>query len=285
LRSGATPLTSADDVLEALESNGLDACGSPPRCFDSCLRRLTSLPGDRTAAGELRSARRARVNGLGRRGRWDVPCARVASSAWRRSLSGSRSRARRGDARARPHRYRRSSAPASPVAHAPARSPARAKRVRVYDARRRRGGCQRSQRRLRSPGAAARYDVRRETYGADAARSSGAARKRPSTASSRSRATAFRRTGSLRLAADVEETRRDPGRVRGAARGRLRRRVARGAPAPAADFRGAIFHPTDGAVQPAAFVQRLATSLPTPASLRRARADRRRSTSSRRSRS
>ena len=66
---------------------------------------------------------------------------------------------------------------------------------------------------------------------------------------------AFRRTGSLRLAGDDERDELQRG-VRGAARGRLRRRVARRAPEPLAGrFPGALFHPDDAVLQPARLVQ------------------------------
>ena len=71
---------------------------------------------------------------------------------------------------------------------------------------------------------------------------------------------AFRRVGSLRLA-DDEELEALRARVRGPARGRVRGRVARGAPPRLAPlFRGAILHPTDGSLQPARLVRRLARS-------------------------
>ena len=69
---------------------------------------------------------------------------------------------------------------------------------------------------------------------------------------------AFRRTGSLRLAADVEE------RVEIRAEYEALREDGFAAewrdelPHLKPDFRGAIFHPTDGGLQPALFVQRLA---------------------------
>ncbi len=107
-------------------------------------------------------------------------------------------------------------------------------------------------------GGAARYDVARESYGGDAARelwqrTEGALDRLESRAGD-----AFRRTGSLRLAADVEE------RVEIRAEYEALRADGFAAdwrdelPHVRPDFRGAIFHPRDGAVQPARFVRSLA---------------------------
>jgi gamma-glutamylputrescine oxidase len=133
------------------------------------------------------------------------------------------------------------------------------KRVRVYDARGIGEGASGRNGGFALRGAAARYDVARETYGADAARelwqrTEAALERLESVAGD-----AFRRTGSLRLAADVEErveiraeyeSLRDDGFA-----AEWREELPHLRP----DLRGAIFHPTDGAVQPARFVQRLAT--------------------------
>ena len=107
-------------------------------------------------------------------------------------------------------------------------------------------------------GAAARYDVARETYGAEAARELW---RRTETALNRLESLAgdaFQRTGSLRLAADVEERveiRAEFEALREDGFGaEWRDEVAHLRP----DFRGAIFHPGDGSVQPARFVQALA---------------------------
>lgn len=133
------------------------------------------------------------------------------------------------------------------------------KRVRVYDARGIGEGASGRNGGFALRGAAARYDVARETYGADAARELW---RRTEEAVDRLESIAgesFRRTGSLRLAADVEErveikaeyeALREDGFV-----AEWRDELAH----LRADFRGAIFHPTDGAVQPAGYVQRLAT--------------------------
>jgi gamma-glutamylputrescine oxidase len=131
-------------------------------------------------------------------------------------------------------------------------------RVRVYDARGIGEGASGRNGGFALRGAAARYDVARETYGADAARELW---RRTEQAVDRLESVAggaFRRTGSLRLAADVEErveiqTEYEALREDGFA-AEWREEVPHLRP----DFRGAIFHPTDGAVQPAALVQRLA---------------------------
>jgi glycine/D-amino acid oxidase-like deaminating enzyme len=133
------------------------------------------------------------------------------------------------------------------------------KSVRVYDQRGIGEGASGRNGGFALRGAAARYDVARETYGADTARelwlrTESAVDRVESVAGD-----AFRRTGSLRLAADDEE--RDEIRAEYEA---LREdgfaaewhdEVAHLRP----NFRGAIFHPADGAVQPAGFVQRLAS--------------------------
>jgi gamma-glutamylputrescine oxidase len=132
------------------------------------------------------------------------------------------------------------------------------KRVRVYDARGVGEGASGRNGGFALRGAAARYDVARETYGADEARELW---RRTELAVDRVEALAgdaFRRTGSLRLAADVEE------RVEIRAEYEALREDGFAAewrdelPHLKPDFRGAIFHPTDGGLQPARFVQRLA---------------------------
>jgi gamma-glutamylputrescine oxidase len=132
------------------------------------------------------------------------------------------------------------------------------KRVRVYDARGVGEGASGRNGGFALRGAAARYDVARETYGADAARelwhrTEGAVDRLESLAGD-----AFRRTGSLRLAADVEERVEIQGEYEALREDGFAVEWREELPHLRPDFRGAIFHPTDGAVQPAAFVQRLA---------------------------
>jgi glycine/D-amino acid oxidase-like deaminating enzyme len=131
-------------------------------------------------------------------------------------------------------------------------------RVRVQDARGIAEGASGRNGGFALRGGAARYDVARETYGADAARelwlrTEGALDRLESLAGD-----AFGRTGSLRLAADVEE------RVEIRAEYEALRQDGFAAdwrdelPQLRPQFRGAMFHPGDGAVQPARFVRRLA---------------------------
>jgi gamma-glutamylputrescine oxidase len=132
------------------------------------------------------------------------------------------------------------------------------KRVRVYDQRGVGEGASGRNGGFALRGAAARYDVARETYGADEARELWQRTERAVDRVEALAADAFRRTGSLRLAADAEErveiraeyeALKDDG-FAVAWRDEL--------PHLRPDFRGAIFHPTDGSLQPARFVQRLA---------------------------
>jgi glycine/D-amino acid oxidase-like deaminating enzyme len=132
------------------------------------------------------------------------------------------------------------------------------KRVRVYDARGIGEGASGRNGGFALRGAAARYDVARETYGADAAqelwqRTEDAVDRLESVAGD-----AFRRSGSLRLAADAEERVEIQGEYEALRQDGFAVEWREDLPHLRPDFRGAIFHPTDGAVQPAAFVQRLA---------------------------
>lgn len=134
------------------------------------------------------------------------------------------------------------------------------KRVRVYDARGIGEGASGRNGGFALRGAAARYDVARETYGADAARelwrrTEGAVDRLESVAGDW-----FRRTGSLRLAADVEERVEIQGEYEALKEDGFAVEWRDELPHLRPDFRGAIFHPGDGAVQPAGLVQQLATS-------------------------
>ena len=132
------------------------------------------------------------------------------------------------------------------------------KRVSVYDARGVGTGASGRNGGFALRGAAARYDVARETYGADAARELWRRTEAALDRLEQLAGDAFRRTGSLRLAADVEE------RVEIRAEYEALREDGFDAewrdelPHLRPDFRGAIFHPPDGAVQPARLVQGLA---------------------------
>jgi len=132
------------------------------------------------------------------------------------------------------------------------------KRVRVYDARGIGEGASGRNGGFALRGAAARYDVARETYGVDAARELW---QRTEHALDRLEAIAgdaFRRTGSLRLAADVEERVEIQGEYETLREDGFAVEWREDLAHLRSDFRGAIFHPRDGAVQPAAFVQHLA---------------------------
>jgi gamma-glutamylputrescine oxidase len=134
------------------------------------------------------------------------------------------------------------------------------KRVCVYDARGIGEGASGRNGGFALRGAAARYDVARETYGADAARELWVRTEQALDRLEALAGEAFRRTGSLRLAADVEERVEIQGEYEALREDGFavewRDELAHLRP----DFRGAIFHPPDGAVQPAGLVQRLASS-------------------------
>jgi gamma-glutamylputrescine oxidase len=131
-------------------------------------------------------------------------------------------------------------------------------RVRVHDARGIGTGASGRNGGFALRGAAARYDVARETYGADAARELW---QRTETALDRLEGlagNAFRRTGSLRLAADVEERVEIRAEYEALQEDGFAAEWRDDFPHLRPDFRGAIFHPHDGSVQPALLVQRLA---------------------------
>jgi gamma-glutamylputrescine oxidase len=132
-------------------------------------------------------------------------------------------------------------------------------KVRVHDARGIGEGASGRNGGFALRGAAARYDVARETYGADAARELW---QRTEHALDRVEALAgdaFRRVGSLRLAADVEERVEIQGEYEALREDGFALEWRDEVPHLRPDFRGAIFHPPDGAIQPARFVERLAT--------------------------
>jgi glycine/D-amino acid oxidase-like deaminating enzyme len=131
-------------------------------------------------------------------------------------------------------------------------------RVRVHDARGIAEGASGRNGGFALRGGAARYDVARETYGAAEAKELW---RRTEAALERLEAVAgdaFRRTGSLRLAADGEEREEirleyDALREDGFA-AEWRDELPHLRP----EFRGAIFHPLDGSLQPGRFVRQLA---------------------------
>jgi gamma-glutamylputrescine oxidase len=135
------------------------------------------------------------------------------------------------------------------------------KRVRVVDQRGIAEGASGRNGGFALRGAAARYDVARETYGHDAARELWSRTEHELARLEEVGGDAFRRTGSLRLAADDEERNeiraefealRDDGFAC-----EWRDELS---PLLAPHFRGAIYHVPDGAVQPARLVRRLAAA-------------------------
>jgi gamma-glutamylputrescine oxidase len=130
--------------------------------------------------------------------------------------------------------------------------------VRVYDARGIAEGASGRNGGFALRGGAARYDVARDTYGRDASRELW---QRTEDALDRLESLAgdtFRRTGSLRLAADAEELVDIRGEYEALHDDGFDSEWRDELPDLRPDFRGAIFHPSDGALQPARFVKRLA---------------------------
>jgi gamma-glutamylputrescine oxidase len=133
--------------------------------------------------------------------------------------------------------------------------------VRVHDARGISEGASGRNGGFALRGAAARYDVARQTYGAEASRELWSRTETTLDELASVAGDAFHRVGSLRLAADADE--RDEIRAEYealredgfAAEWRDESELEHLRPG----FLGAIFHPPDGAVQPARVVQRLAT--------------------------
>jgi gamma-glutamylputrescine oxidase len=131
-------------------------------------------------------------------------------------------------------------------------------RVRVHDARGIAEGASGRNGGFALRGGAARYDVARETYGAEAARRLWQRTEAALDSLETAAGAAFRRTGSLRLAADDEE--RDEIRLEYEAlredgfAAEWRDDVPHLRP----EFRGAIFHSPDGSLQPGRFVRQLA---------------------------
>jgi gamma-glutamylputrescine oxidase len=132
------------------------------------------------------------------------------------------------------------------------------RRVRVHDARGIAEGASGRNGGFALRGGAARYDVARETYGGDEARELW---RRTQTALDGLEVLAddsFRRTGSLRLAADDEERAEIRLEYEALVEDGFEAEWRDGLPHLRPDFRGAIFHPPDGRLQPARFVRALA---------------------------
>jgi gamma-glutamylputrescine oxidase len=131
-------------------------------------------------------------------------------------------------------------------------------RIRVHDARGIAEGASGRNGGFALRGGAARYDVARETYGSERARELWA---RTEAALDRLESLAgdtFRRTGSLRLAADVEERVEIRTEYEALREDGFEAEWRNELPQLRPDFRGAMFHPGDGCLQPARFVHRLA---------------------------
>jgi glycine/D-amino acid oxidase-like deaminating enzyme len=131
-------------------------------------------------------------------------------------------------------------------------------RVRVHDARGIAEGASGRNGGFALRGGAARYDVARETYGAEAAKQLW---HRTEEALDRLEAVAgdaFRRTGSLRLAADDEERDEIRSEYEALREDGFGAEWRDESPHLRPDFRGAIFHPQDGSLQPGRFVRHLA---------------------------
>ncbi len=132
-------------------------------------------------------------------------------------------------------------------------------RVRVHDARGVAEGASGRNGGFALSGGSARYDVARETYGADRAKAYWLWTEEKLDRLAELAGDAFRRAGSYRLAADEEE--RDAIRLEYEA---LRDDAIEAEwlddvpGAAAGKFFGAISHPGDGSIQPARFVRRLA---------------------------
>jgi gamma-glutamylputrescine oxidase len=131
-------------------------------------------------------------------------------------------------------------------------------KVRVHDARRIAEGASGRNGGFALRGGAARYDVARETYGAEAARllwtrTEGALDELAALAGD-----AFRRTGSLRLAGDQEERDEIRSEYEALKEDGFAAEWRDELPHLRPTFLGAIFHPHDGSLQPARFVRNLA---------------------------
>lgn len=130
--------------------------------------------------------------------------------------------------------------------------------VRVHDARRIAGGASGRNGGFALRGGAARYDVARETYGAETAKELWRRTEAALAGLESLAGDAFRRTGSLRLAADDQERADIRSEYEAldedgfAVEWHEQLRHLR------PEFRGAMFHPTDGSLQPARFVYTLA---------------------------
>jgi gamma-glutamylputrescine oxidase len=131
-------------------------------------------------------------------------------------------------------------------------------RVRVHDARGIAQGASGRNGGFALRGGAARYDVARETYGTEQARELWLRTEAVLDRLESVAGDAFRRTGSLRLAADVEERVEIRAEYEALRDDGFAVEWRDELPQLRPDFRGAIFHHGDGSLQPARFVHGLA---------------------------
>jgi gamma-glutamylputrescine oxidase len=133
------------------------------------------------------------------------------------------------------------------------------KRVRVFDAREIAGGASGRNGGFALRGAAPAYDVARRLLGAEPARALWELTERHLDRLEELAGDAFRRTGSLRLAADVGERAELEAEYEALRDDGFAVEWREELPQPLAErFEGAIFHPRDGSLQPARWVRRLA---------------------------
>src|SRR5690349_10274488 len=132
------------------------------------------------------------------------------------------------------------------------------KRVRVRDRRGVAEGASGRNGGFALRGGAARYDVARETYGADAARELWRRTEAALDELEQLAGDAFVRSGSLRLAADGEERDEIRAEYEALHEDGFACEWRDALPHLRPEFRGAIFHPPDGSLQPGRFVRRLA---------------------------
>jgi glycine/D-amino acid oxidase-like deaminating enzyme len=133
------------------------------------------------------------------------------------------------------------------------------KRVRLYDAREIAGGASGRNGGFALRGGAPAYDVARRELGADRARAFWELTERYVDRLEELAGDAFRRTGSLRLAADGAERLELEAEYEALRNDGFAVEWRSELPAPLARrFDGAIFHPPDGSLQPARWVRRLA---------------------------
>jgi glycine/D-amino acid oxidase-like deaminating enzyme len=133
------------------------------------------------------------------------------------------------------------------------------KRVRLFEAREIAGGASGRNGGFALRGGAPAYDVARRELGAERARAFWVLTERYLDRLEQLAGDAFRRTGSLRLAADADERTELEAEYEALHRDGFAVEWRDQLPEPlAGQFEGAIFHPPDGSLQPARWVRRLA---------------------------